>query len=71
MAKSQVPSETQTREQLLEEMLKTCQQIFAEAARQGLYVGAGYNNRLPTNKQEGPKVKKLHMLINQLTVGGQ
>ena len=71
MLSQQPPNKTKTREQLLEELLKTCQQVFAIAEKQGLYVGAkGYATSL-TGGHQGTHVKKLRRLIEKLTVGGQ
>jgi predicted ribosome-associated RNA-binding protein Tma20 len=54
------------RQEMLEEMLKIVHDMFITAEKEGLYVGIGKDSRLPDSKQEGPKVKRLHKLHDNL-----
>lgn len=38
-------------------------EIFDAADKEGLFLGLGYEPRLPMDKQEGPKIKELKKLI--------
>ena len=52
--------ENQTRLLRIEQLLR---EIFDAADHDGLFLGLGYEPRLPLDKQEGPKIKELKNLI--------
>ena len=50
----------------VEELVGLVQGLFAAADEQGLYVGLGYNPKLP-RPQEGPNVSKIRKVLAKFT----
>lgn len=49
-----------------EEILEIVHEMFSRADEEGLYVGIGKDANLPNEMQEGPKVKRLRKLHDNL-----
>lgn len=53
-----------------QELLAHLHAMFTKADEEGLYLGMGYEPRLPRNKQEGPMIKRLRKLMREADAYG-